>query len=64
MTVAELKSLFRWCDTEADNTTFWSRLWWAAQSYDMRMCALLRGLVAAYGTIPQLNSAQKLEMAQ
>lgn len=56
MTVSELKALLAWCDTGADNAVFWSRLWWAAQSYDVRMCALLRGLVAAYGTIPKGDS--------
>lgn len=53
MTAIELKTLFRWCDHNADNAIFWARLWYAAQAYDVRTCTLLRGLVATYGIVPQ-----------
>jgi len=52
MTIDELRDLIHWADRAGDNATFWRRLWFAADAWDRRTAALIRGFVAAVGIVP------------
>lgn len=36
MDIRDLRALIRWADIAPDNTTFWRRLWCAAEAYEAR----------------------------
>ncbi len=58
MTVRELRMFVAWANEAPDNATFWRRLWFGAASYDARLCALIRGMVAQFGIVPGLLQRQ------
>ena len=57
MEIREFRALVRWADMATDNAEFWSRLYYAAFSYDVRMRLLLHGLVASFGILPNPASS-------
>jgi hypothetical protein len=53
MAINDLRALIKWADVAIDNADFWRRIWYAARVYDPRTRALLRGLVAGIGVVPE-----------